>query len=56
MNKYKDIFTKWIADELIKKGHLPLKTRANSKNQKYDVYVFRNTVQFDLDMTEIISR
>ncbi|MGW6301761.1 hypothetical protein [Peribacillus butanolivorans] len=53
MNKYKDIHTKWLAEELQKIGHVLFKTVRNKRNPDYEVYVFRNTFKFDKDLTEI---
>lgn len=53
MNKYKDIFSKWMADRLIEKGHVPVKIRPNVRTPHYNVYVFVNSIGFDKDMTEI---
>jgi len=50
MNKYKDIFTKWLAMELLKKGHDLHKVIANKKNPDYNVYVFTNTEALNNDI------
>ncbi|USK33520.1 hypothetical protein LIT25_23940 [Bacillus sp. F19] len=51
--KYKEIFTLWVKDELIKNGHELVKKRPNSKNPNYDVFIFENTTDFDNDLTKI---
>ncbi|MEW4230597.1 hypothetical protein [Priestia megaterium] len=55
MNKYKDIFTKWVAEELLKRGHDLHKVTFNKKNRKYNVYVFVNTVELNEDIRLITS-
>ncbi|MED4634985.1 hypothetical protein P9443_19115 [Peribacillus frigoritolerans] len=56
MNKYKDIHAKFLAEELQMRGHALFKVVPNRKNTDYKVYVFRNTPEFDNDLTEINKR
>ncbi|WP_197207609.1 hypothetical protein [Cytobacillus firmus] len=51
--KYVDIFKKSLADELKKRGHVPVKIRANYKNPKYEVFIFENTAEFNKSMGEL---
>ena len=53
MNTYKDIFTKWIADELIKRGHKLFKTKQHKRLPRYKVFVFPNTPEFEKDLLDI---
>ena len=50
---YKDIFTKWVADELEKRGHELFKTRQNKRLPRYKVFVFPNTPEFEKDLLDI---
>ncbi|AMQ05907.1 hypothetical protein [Sporosarcina psychrophila] len=50
MNKYKEIFTKWLAMELMQAGHDLFKVVPNKKNPQYNVYVFVNTNELDMDI------
>ncbi|MFD6211199.1 hypothetical protein [Peribacillus sp. NPDC060253] len=50
---YVDIFTKWVADELQKRGHELFKTKPNNRLPRYKVFVFPNTPEFEKDLLDI---
>ncbi|EOO35073.1 hypothetical protein [Bacillus mycoides] len=51
--KYKDIYAKWLAEELIKRGHPLKKVLPNRHSPKYSVFVFENTNEINEDIPMI---
>ncbi|HDR7529724.1 hypothetical protein ACQKD6_02675 [Bacillus cereus] len=51
----KNIFTKWVAEELAKRGHV-YDTEPNKKLPRYKVFIFKETLQFQRDLIEITQK
>ncbi|EJV49976.1 MULTISPECIES: hypothetical protein [Bacillus] len=51
--KYKDIYAKWLATELIKRGHELEKVVPNPERSKFYIFVFVNTEALIEDLVEI---
>ncbi|MCU4898078.1 hypothetical protein OB968_02725 [Bacillus cereus] len=51
--KYKDIYAKWLATELIKRGHELKKVIPNPEQAKFYIFVFVNTEALTKDLIEI---
>ncbi|MGG5736691.1 hypothetical protein [Bacillus cereus group sp. IBL03679] len=51
--KYKDIYAKWLATELIKRGHELKKVIPNPEHSKFCIFVFVNTETLTRDLIEI---
>lgn len=55
MSRDKIIFTKWVAEELAKRGHV-YDTETNKKLPRYKVFIFENTFKFERDLIEITQK
>lgn len=51
--KFKDIYAKWLATELIKRGHELEKIVPNPERPKFSIFVFANTEALTKDLIEI---
>lgn len=49
----KEIFTLWVKDELVKRGHKVFREKKHKKMQNYKVWVFDETQQFVQDLIAI---
>ena len=50
------IFMPDIAAKLVRKGFPVVKTEPNKKNPQYLVYLFENTLEFQLALQEILDK
>lgn len=50
MTKYKDIYAKWLATELIKRGNELYKIVQNPEKPKFSIFVFVNTKKLNQDI------
>ncbi|WP_187291725.1 hypothetical protein [Clostridium novyi] len=49
------IFSKKVAEELIRKGHTLVALEPNRDNSKFQVFIFRDTEQLHIDLTVITA-
>lgn len=54
--EYKIVYRMDYAMKLKGKGHIIDSTMPNPKNNKYNVWIFKNDETFDADLKELISK
>lgn len=54
--EYKIVYRMDYAMKLKSKGHIIDSTMPNPKNNKYNVWIFKNDETFDADLKELISK
>lgn len=52
----KEIFTLWVKDELVKRGHVIFREKKHNKVAGFKVWVFEHTPQFDEDLIAITKK
>jgi len=52
----KEIFTLWVKDELVKRGHAIFREKKHKKVAGYTVWVFDETPEFTQDLIAITKK
>ena len=52
----KEIFTMWVKDELVKRGHIIFREKKHKKILGFKVWVFEQTPQLEIDLIEITKK
>lgn len=56
MTKEKIVYTRWLANALVKAGFPVVRIEKNPKKPDFDCYVFAETAEFKLALTNIANR
>ena len=56
MSKEKIIYTRWLANELVKAGFAPIRVEQNPNKPDFDCWVFEETNEFKLAFMLISNR
>lgn len=56
MTKEKIVYTRWLANALVKAGFPVVRIEKNPKKPDFDCYVFAETAEFKLALTNIANK